>query len=47
MTFNFLGFGGTPTGHFHFQNNETEDTEVHNRQQNYGFLLVRKVIHIS
>ena len=33
MTLNRLGFGGTPTRHFHFRNNETEDMLVHNRQQ--------------
>ena len=27
---NRLGFGGTATGHFHFQNNDMEDMLVHN-----------------
>ena len=27
---NRLGFGGTATGHIHFQNNDMEDMLVHN-----------------
>ena len=43
MHLNRLGFGGLATGHFHVQNNETEDISVDNTRPNYSFLFVLKV----
>jgi len=48
MTLNHPGFGGTATGHFHFQNNETEGVLAYHsnpvRVELFKVYMTRKII---